>query len=215
MRPDDEQTAADLAARFVTAWNARELPFILASFAPEPHLASKEWAGSPEGREHVRAWATARLADEQRARLSRTPGSISFFASGVARVQMPVEGGGEGILTLVRGDRRWVISRFQEPISGLPNAFRVGGVIKEPKKVKHVNPVYPEDALQARESGIVILECVISPQGRVVDLKILRGVPLLNLAAMEAVKQWEYTPTLLEGVAVPVIMTVTVNFRLQ
>jgi len=61
----------------------------------------------------------------------------------------------------------------------------------------------------------VILECTISPQGRVADVKVLRPIPLLEQAAIDAVKQWQYTPTLLNGVPVPVIMTVTVNFRLN
>ena len=63
--------------------------------------------------------------------------------------------------------------------------------------------------------GVVILECTISPQGRVTDVKVLRGIPLLDSAAIEAVKQWVYSLTLLNGVPVPVIMTVTVNFRLS
>jgi protein TonB len=96
-----------------------------------------------------------------------------------------------------------------------PTAVRVGGQIKEPKKLKNVSPVYPDIAKQARVQGIVILECTISPQGRVTDVKILRGIPLLDAAAVEAVKQWVYSPTLLNGVPVPVIMTVTVNFKLS
>jgi periplasmic protein TonB len=96
-----------------------------------------------------------------------------------------------------------------------PQAVRVGGQIKEPKKTKDVPPQYPDIAKQARVQGVVILECTISPQGRVSDVKILRGIPLLNEAALTAVKQWVYSPTLLNGVPVPVIMTVTVNFRLQ
>ena len=96
-----------------------------------------------------------------------------------------------------------------------PQAVRVGGQIKEPKKLKHVNPTYPDIAKQARVQGVVILECTISPQGRVTDVKVLRGIPLLDEAAREAVKQWVYTPTLLNGVPVPVIMTVTVNFKLS
>jgi len=96
-----------------------------------------------------------------------------------------------------------------------PQAVRVGGQIKEPKKLKHVNPAYPDIAKQARVQGVVILECTISPQGRVTDVKVLRGIPLLDSAAIEAVKQWVYSPTLLNGVPVPVIMTVTVNFRLS
>ena len=96
-----------------------------------------------------------------------------------------------------------------------PQAVRVGGQIKEPKKLKTVNPEYPDIAKQARVQGVVILECTISPQGKVTDVKILRGIPLLDAAAVEAVKQWVYSPTLLNGVPVPVIMTVTVNFRLS
>jgi periplasmic protein TonB len=107
-------------------------------------------------------------------------------------------------------------------VGGLPaappppiQAVRVGGQIKEPKKLNNVNPAYPDIAKQARVQGIVILECTISPQGRVTDVKLLRGIPLLDQAAIDAVKQWTYTPTLLNGVPVPVIMTVTVNFKLN
>jgi len=107
-------------------------------------------------------------------------------------------------------------------VGGLPEgppppvqAVRVGGQIKEPTKTKNVPPVYPDIAKQARVQGIVILECTISPQGRVTDVKVLRGIPLLDQAGIDAVKQWQYTPTLLNGVPVPVIMTVTVNFRLN
>lgn len=106
-------------------------------------------------------------------------------------------------------------------VGGLPDAppptqaVRVGGQIKEPKKVHNINPSYPDIAKQARVQGIVILECTISPQGKVTDVKVLRGIPLLDQAAIDAVKQWVYTPTLLNGVPVPVIMTVTVNFKLS
>jgi TonB family protein len=93
--------------------------------------------------------------------------------------------------------------------------IRVGGEIREPRKTRHVNPVYPRDAIASRIQGVVILECTISPQGKVVAVKSLRSVPMLDEAAIQAVKQWEYTPTLLDGVAVPVIMTVTVNFKLS
>ena len=94
-------------------------------------------------------------------------------------------------------------------------AVRVGGQIKEPKKLKHVAPVYPPIARSARVQGQVVLECTISPQGRVTDVRLVRGIPLLDASAIEAVKQWVYTPTLLNGVPVPVIMTVTVNFRIS
>ena len=94
-------------------------------------------------------------------------------------------------------------------------AVRVGGEIKEPRKLTNVSPVYPEVAKQARVQGVVVLECTISPEGKVTDVKVLRGIPLLDDAAIEAVRQWVYTPTLFHGVPVPVIMTVTVNFLIS
>jgi len=101
------------------------------------------------------------------------------------------------------------------PPAGDIQAVRVGGAIKEPRRIHGVNPVYPDIAQQARVQGIVILECTISPQGQVTDVRVLRGIPLLDEAAIDAVRQWVYTPTLLNGVPVPVIMTVTVNFKLS
>ena len=95
-----------------------------------------------------------------------------------------------------------------------PQVVRVGGLLREPRKVKHVAPVYPSIALAAKIQGVVILECTISPQGRVEGVQVLRGVPSLDEAAVEAVKKWAYTPTLLGGVPVGVVMTVTVNFVL-
>jgi TonB family protein len=101
-------------------------------------------------------------------------------------------------------------------VGGIPQApVRVGGEIKEPRKLIDVPPVYPPIAQSARVQGVVILECTIGPDGRVTDVKVLRGIPLLDAAAIDAVKQWIYTPTLFNSVPVPVIMTVTVNFRLS
>jgi len=92
---------------------------------------------------------------------------------------------------------------------------RVGGLIREPRKIRNVAPVYPSIAREARIQGVVILEATITPQGRVKNAKVLRGIPALDEAAVEAVEQWTYTPTLLGGVPVSVVMTVTVNFVLR
>ncbi|MEE2790966.1 MAG: energy transducer TonB, partial [Acidobacteriota bacterium] len=92
---------------------------------------------------------------------------------------------------------------------------RVGGNIQAPTKITDVPPTYPPVAQAARVSGVVILEAVIGPDGRVTDVQILRSVPLLDEAAVDAVGQWVYTPTMLNGVPVAVIMTVTVNFQLR
>jgi len=93
--------------------------------------------------------------------------------------------------------------------------LRIGGAIKEPKKIKDVRPVYPPIAQSARVSGIVIIEATIGVDGSVTDARVIRAVALLDQAALEAVRQWKFTPTTLNGVPVPVIMTVTVNFTLQ
>ena len=93
--------------------------------------------------------------------------------------------------------------------------IRVGGDVKEPKKIKHVAPVYPEDAQKAKVQGIVILETIIGTDGTIQEAKILRGVPMLDKAALDAVMLWQYTPTLLNGEPVEVIMTVTVTFTLN
>ena len=92
---------------------------------------------------------------------------------------------------------------------------RVGRNISPPTKTRDVQPRYPEVARAARVQGVVILEVTIGSTGVVTDVSVLRSVPLLDDAAIAAVLQWQYTPTLLNGVPVPVIMTVTVNFSLR
>lgn len=92
---------------------------------------------------------------------------------------------------------------------------RVGPRIREPTKIRHVPPVYPVMAQQARVEGVVVIEAVIGVDGRVKEARVLRSKPLLDEAALEAVRQWTFTPTTLNGVPVPVIMTVTVNFKLN
>jgi protein TonB len=96
-----------------------------------------------------------------------------------------------------------------------PAPIRPGGNIRPPQKVHHVAPTYPAIAQAARVSGVVILDALIAEDGSVRDVKVLRSVPLLDAAAIEAVRQWRFTPTLLNGVPVQMIMTVTVTFNLN
>ncbi len=92
---------------------------------------------------------------------------------------------------------------------------RIGGVIRPPTRVNYVAPVYPQIAIASRKEATVILEAVIDERGSVRELRVLRGHPLFDDAAMRAVAQWQFTPTLLNGTTVPVVMTVTVSFALQ
>ena len=96
-----------------------------------------------------------------------------------------------------------------------PPIVHVGGDIKPPRKVTDVAPVYPPLARAAAIEGIVILEAVIGEDGGVRDIRVLRSVQLLDEAAKEAVRQWRFTPTLLNGEPVPVVMTITVAFKLR
>jgi protein TonB len=93
--------------------------------------------------------------------------------------------------------------------------YRTGGQIRNPEKTRHVSPIYPPIAVANRVEGEVRIEAVIGTDGRVQNATIVKSIPLLDQAALAAVMQWRFTPTTLNGVAVPVIMTVTVNFTLR
>jgi TonB family protein len=95
-----------------------------------------------------------------------------------------------------------------------PQPIRVGGAIKPPTQTKRVVPAYPPEAQAAGVQGIVIMEATVGVDGKVTDVRVLRSIPLLDQAAMDAVRQFEYAPTVIDGVTVPVIMTVTINFTL-
>ena len=117
---------------------------------------------------------------------------------------------------LVTGEQ-YVAQPLQPPPSSVvPDApVPIGGDIKPPVKVRDLTPTYPAIARSAHVEGIVIVRAIIGPNGKVQDAQILRGNPLLDAAALDAVRQWEYTATLLNGSPVAVVMTVTVNFRLR
>jgi protein TonB len=93
--------------------------------------------------------------------------------------------------------------------------LRVGGAIKPPTKIRDVPPVYPDEAQKARIEGVVILELLINESGPVEEATVLRSTPGLDEAALEAVLQWVYVPTLLNGRPVKVLLTVTVAFSLK
>jgi protein TonB len=91
---------------------------------------------------------------------------------------------------------------------------RVGGEIEAPTLVHRVNPEYPSIAVSGKIEGIVILEATVDERGAVEDVRVLRSHPLLDRAALDAVRQWRYKPLQLNGRATPFILTVTVSFNL-
>ncbi|RPJ00189.1 MAG: energy transducer TonB [Candidatus Aminicenantes bacterium] len=123
-----------------------------------------------------------------------------------------VEGGVEGgVVGGVKGG----VAGAQDLKEFERDAVRAVGEIKPPKPVKKVDPVYPEEARKAGLEGIVILEAKADEQGNVVDSRILRSVPALDKAAIDAVKQWKYEPLVIDGKPRKAIFTVTVRFALK
>lgn len=96
-----------------------------------------------------------------------------------------------------------------------PQRIRVGGNVQAANLITQIKPAYPPLAKQARIQGTVELSAIIGKDGRVQDLKVVRGHPLLVQSALDAVKSWIYRPTMLNGEPVEVSTTIDVNFTLQ
>jgi protein TonB len=92
---------------------------------------------------------------------------------------------------------------------------RIGGQIKEPALISRVDPVYPLLAIVQQLEGVVILEAIVDEDGRVESLRVLRSPGVFEKAAVEAVRQWRYSPVVLNGRPEKFILTVTVSFRLD
>ena len=92
---------------------------------------------------------------------------------------------------------------------------RVADLPVAPRKIVDARPVYPDIARMARKEGTVVMEAVLDPTGRVTQLRVIQSVPLLDQAAMDAVRQWRYTPSTLGGHPVSVLMSITIRFTLQ
>ncbi len=100
------------------------------------------------------------------------------------------------------------------PPKEAPKRIRVGGQVQQASLINKVQPVYPPLAKQARISGTVRLQAVIAKDGSIIELQVLSGHPLLQQAALDAVRQWKYRPTLLNGDPVEVVTTIDVIFTL-
>jgi TonB family protein len=185
----------------------------------------------------VTAQGTVQFLRPQRADAYRDPGVIavlSFTGSGtvgsggqsfdeaerwqVAQVrrndgviQVPPGRVGSGAIGWMTGPVITGVPGSSPGPAGAP--VRVGGNIRTPAKITDVAPVMPEQAVRAGIRGVVILEVVIDTDGSVKTARVLRSIPLLDAAAVEAVRQWRFEPTMLNGQPVSVIMTVTVPFQ--
>jgi protein TonB len=123
-----------------------------------------------------------------------------------------IEGGVPGGLD---GEIGPIASSGGGPPGALRGPLRVSGTIGPPRKIKDVKPVYPQIAVFQQARGTVVIEITIGTDGKVQEARIVHAVPQLDQAALEAVRQWEYEPTRVNGVLVALAMTVIVNFTIQ
>jgi protein TonB len=92
---------------------------------------------------------------------------------------------------------------------------RIGGKIQAPTLIRRVEPVYPDIAVLAHVTGVVILEATVNERGEVVNVVVLRSIKMLDQAAINAVKQWRYSPVLLNGTPRSFVLTVTLSFSIK
>ena len=221
--PHDERGVLDVAAAFAHRWNTRDARGLVSLFDAREGSVRHSARQTARGSKAIARWFEGRTDADGR-RLSSAPRDLRFVSPRLATFDLALQGDAIGRddetadawrLTLYRADSQWRVLRLESAAAFATGVVRVGGPIKEPRKVKHKNPVYPPEALQARAQGLVLLDCTISPEGHITRIEVLSGEPMFVKAAVEAVRQWAYTPPLLDEVALPVIMTITVNFRLQ
>jgi len=89
---------------------------------------------------------------------------------------------------------------------------QVGGNVLASRLIHKVEPIYPKEALATNLQGLVIMLATVNERGEVTYVRVDRGHPLLSQSAVDAVRQWRYSPTYLNGEAVSVVATVTVNY---
>jgi protein TonB len=125
-------------------------------------------------------------------------------------------GSGASPIGVVEGPPSEGLWRSEPPPAPPPQApIHWHSGIRVPQKIVDVAPIYPRFARDAHAQGIVIIEATIDARGNVVAARVTKSVNLLDQAALDAVRQWKFSPTLLNGAPVPIIMTVTVRFILQ
>jgi TonB family protein len=224
LAPKEEVAVRELVERLASAWNNGD-----GTALEDLEARGDEAAHVSEGRQRSLREQLQAAAGVDACRMELDPDLpyLRFLARDLAHLKQPfrcspspAESAAERStavleLAVAKGGRGWRFVTLSDSERARLSAVRVGSGLKEPKKLKDVPPVYPDVARQARVEGQITLDCVISGEGRITDVRILRGVPLLDQAAIDAVEQWVYAPTLVEGRPVPVAMIITISFTLR
>jgi protein TonB len=120
-----------------------------------------------------------------------------------------------GIVLRISAPGSPMVADVARPATSFPGAIPVGGQVQNSLLISRTDPVYPEIAKSARISGTVEFAALIGADGHMKELQVVSGHPLLRQAALDAVKQWVYKPTLLNGSPTPVSTTIDVVFSLS
>jgi protein TonB len=115
----------------------------------------------------------------------------------------------------IDSDRTFVPPPPPPPADKPTAPIRPGGRIVAPQRIVYVQPVYPPIAQSAGIEGRIVIEAIVGPTGEIKEARVVRSVRFLDDAALAAVRQWKYTPTLLNGTPVSVLLTVSVDFKLS
>jgi protein TonB len=187
---------------------ALQEPYIQAMAAPPPppvvRPAPPPSSTVPVDRESVPIVAPDRIIDEAPTPAAPMPDlPIGATTGAPAGLGEPLEGATNAAVIT------------PPPVQRPSGPVRVSELVRPPRKMVDVRPVYPEYARAARIEGTVVLEAILDRNGRIDQLRVVKSVALLDQAALDAVRQWRYSPTVLNGQPVAVLMTITINFTLQ
>jgi periplasmic protein TonB len=182
--------------------------------APPPPASARSVAPRRRALSMEGKLVTPRILPNQVVRLSEEPDGNELAADMVPGDGVPggVPGGQPG------GVIGGILSSVAPPVpidSAPKGPIRVGKGLKAPRVIFGPDPEYPLLARQSRVSGAVVIDALIDTQGNVVQMRTVSGSPLLVLAAMQALRQWKYEPTIIGGQAFPVQLLVTITFELK
>jgi len=172
--------------------------------APEPRQRTAAPAPKPPTRFETQLKAPREIPEEI-AIVNDVENSATIPGKGLGGLTGGVPGGiPGGVLSLVGHGSMSVLP---------PVPIRVGGNVQAARLTNRVLPVYPDEASEERLEGTVKLEATVTREGTIRELRVIEGHPLLAEAAMAAVRQWIYRPTLLNGSPVEVLTLVTISFH--
>jgi protein TonB len=182
---------------------------------PTPPPLGAQTAEAPKGSLIERSWAVPVAIPKGIPALDDEPPMVGVIP-GFSAVSPGVPGSGSQILPGIPGN---LVGLIPFPLPPPPPPKRkpelIVSRVQESKLIRKIIPAYPSLALRAHVEGTVILEINVDEEGNVGDVRVLQGNPLLVDETVRAVKQWKYSPTLLNGEPIPVISSVTVEFRLK